>query len=136
MKNNPKPLPLNSLYPQLAKDQEVKDDLERTFGNDTPLILKKMIAGTTTKDEDDTIYDSLTDLVNDSGQEKTFYARGSDGYFPITVRGIDCCWLIQASEFDDIGYFTSAESARAYAEIEYESYGPFVEDPDDEDYDD
>ena len=136
MKNNPKPLPLNSLYPRLAKNQVIKDELKRTFGEDTPLILKKMIAGTTTKDEDDTIYDNLTELINNDGQENTFYANGSDGCFPITVRGISCCWFIQANEFDDIGYFTSAKSARAYAKIEYQSYGPFVKYPDDEDYDD
>jgi hypothetical protein len=130
------PQSLESLYPQLAKDREVEDCLKQTFGDDTPKIREKMIAGTLTKEEDITIDGVLTDLIHNGSNEDTFYGSGSDGYFPITVRGIDSFYVIQASEFDDIGYFSNAKDARAFAETEYESYGPFVEDPDAEDEED
>ena len=127
------PQPLESLYTELAKDREVEDHLRQTFREDTPKILEKMIAGTLTKEEDITIDGVLTDLIHNGSNEDTFYGSGSDGYIPITVRGIDSFYVIQASEFDDIGYFSNAKDARAFAESEYESYGPFVEDPDAED---
>lgn len=131
-----KPQSLESLYPQLAKDREVKDCLKGKFGDDTPKILEKMIAGTLTEDENITIDGVLTDLIHNGSNEDTFYGSGSDGYFPITVGGIKSFFFIQASEFDDIGYFTRAKDARVYAETEYESYGPFVDDPDAEDEED
>ena len=130
------PQPLESLYTELAKDREVEDHLRQTFREDTPKILEKMIAGTLTKEEDITIDGVLTDLIHNGSNEDTFYGSGSDGYIPITVRGIDSFYVIQASEFDDIGYFSNAKDARAFAETEYESYGPFVEDPDAEDEED
>ncbi|MEI6339847.1 MAG: hypothetical protein WCQ57_14900 [Verrucomicrobiota bacterium] len=131
-----KPQSLESLYPQLAKTPEAIKKLKQTFGEDTPRILEEMIAGTLSKDEDATIDGLLTDLIQNGWHEDTFYGRGSDGYFPIAVRGIDSFYFIQASEFDDIGYFSSDKDARAFAETEYESYGPFVEDPDAEEEDD
>ncbi|KAB2639796.1 MAG: hypothetical protein DVB25_04935 [Verrucomicrobia bacterium] len=128
-----KPQSLESLYPQLAKNLEAIEDLKQTFGEDTPRILEKMIAGTLSEDEDATIDGVLTDLIHNGWHEDEYYGRGSDGHFSITVRGIDSYYFIQASEFDDIGYFTSVKDALAYAETEYKSYGPLVADTDAED---
>jgi hypothetical protein len=135
MKTHPKPLPLESFYPQLAEHGEVKEEIKKLFGKDTDRILGAMIAGTLTEEENTEIDAPLRDLVNNGWEEETFYGQGSDGYFPISVRGIESVYYIQASEFDDIGYFASAQDARAYAEIEYESYSPFVDDPDEENQD-
>jgi hypothetical protein len=132
MSNNPKPLPLESFYPVLAKNKEAKAELKSFFGKDTKRILEGMIAGTLTTDDDATIDGVLTDLLHNGYDEETFYGQGDCGYFPISIRGVKSVYFIEASEFDDIGYFSSAKEARAFAETEYESYRPFVDDPDDE----
>jgi hypothetical protein len=135
MSNNPQPQLLESFYPQLAKNKEAKANVKSTFGKDTKRILESMIAGTLTTEEDLTIDGVLTDLVHNGYDEETFYGQGDCGYFPISIRGVKSVYFIQASEFDDIGYFSSVKEARAFAETEYESYRPFVEDPDDEEED-
>jgi hypothetical protein len=130
------PQSLGSLYPQLAKNPEAIESLKQPFGEDTPRILEKMIAGTLTEDEDATIDGVMTDLIHNGWHEDEYCGRGSDGHFSITVRGIDSYYFIQASEFDDIGYFTRVSDALAYAETEYEAYGPLVADSDAEDEED
>ncbi len=133
MSNNPQPLPLASFYPRFAKDKDVKADLKRAFGHETPGVLARMIAATLTPEEDASVDGIVTDAVLNGYDEATFYGQGSFGYFPITIKGTASVYLVKANEFDDIGYFPSVADARAFAEVEYESYGPFVEDADEAD---
>ena len=128
------PEPLESFYPQLARDSDVKAALKTEFGNRAGDILKKMKAGQSLEADAAAVSDLIDSLVqNDSLEVETFYGRGSDGFFPITLCALGAITFIRASEFDDIGYFGSTAAARSHAEDEYEAYGPFVEDPDAED---
>jgi hypothetical protein len=132
MKSHPQPL--ETFYPQLARDSDVKEALKTEFGVRTADILRKMKAGQLLEADAAAVSDLIDSLVqNDSLEVETFYGRGSDGFFPITVCNFGPVSFIRASEFDDIGYFGSISAARSHAEVEYEAYGPFVDDPDAED---
>jgi hypothetical protein len=128
------PESLESFYPLLAKDIEVQEKLTSQFAGRAPSILQQMEAGSGLGGAADTVSDLLEELVKDEcGEVATFYGRGSDGFFPITICTLGPVSFIRASEFDDIGYFGSTNDARSHAEDEYEPYGPFVDDPDAED---
>jgi len=130
------PEPLKSFYPLLAKDSEVQEKLTRQFAGRAPGILQQMEAGSGLGDDADTVSDLLEALVTDECCEvSTFYGRGPDDFFPISICSLGPVSFIRASEFDDIGYFGSTAAARSHAEDEYEAYGPFVDDPDAEDED-
>lgn len=129
------PHSIETFYPQLADEIEVEMVLEEKFGKRAAGISKKMKTGKRLDDEAE-VSDLITDLVqNDGTEDDTFYGRGSDGFFPITICSFGPVSFIRASEFDDIGYFGSTREARAHAEKEYEAYGPFVDDPDADDED-
>ena len=130
------PEPLESFYPLLARDSEVQEKLTRQFAGRAPGILQQMEAGGGLGDDADTVSDLLEDLVkNECCELSTFYGRGPDDFFPISICSLGPVSFIRASEFDDIGYFGSTAAARSHAEDEYEAYGPFVDDPDLEDED-
>lgn len=134
MKSSPQPL--ETFYPKLARDSDVKAALKTEFGVRTADILRKMKTGQPLEADAAAVSDLIDSLVqNDSLEVETFYGRGSDGFFPITLCALGAITFIRASEFDDIGYFGSTASARSHAEDEYEAYGPFVEDPDADDED-
>jgi hypothetical protein len=128
------PEPLKSFYPQLAQDSEVQRQLARHFTERAPVILQQMETGSALGDDAADVSDLIEVLVKDGCWEvETFYGRGPDGFFPITICTDSSLSFIRASEFDDIGYFSRTSDARSYAEVEYEAYGPFVDDPDAED---
>ncbi len=134
MKSHPQPL--ETFYPQLARDRHVKEALKTEFGVRAADIMRKMKAGQSLEVDAAAVSDLFDSLVqNDSLEIETFYGHGSDGFFPITVCNFGPVSFIRASEFDDIGYFGSTATARSHAEEEYEAYGPFVDDPDAEDED-
>ena len=128
------PVPLESFYPQLAQDSAVQATLKSRFAGRASSILQHMEDGNDLGDDSDTVSNLIEALVKDECREvDTFYGSGSDGYFPITICSLGPVSFIRASEFDDISYFSRTSDARAYAEDEYEPYGPFVDDPDAED---
>lgn len=133
MKSSPQSI--ETFYPQLARTIEIKAAIKNEFGKGAAEILKQMKGGLAF-DQELEVSDLITDLVqNDCSEDDTFYGRGSDGFFPITICSLGPVSFIRASEFDDIGYFGSTREARAHAEEEYEAYGPFVDDPDADDED-
>jgi hypothetical protein len=134
MKSSPQPL--ETFYPQFTRDSDVKAALKTEYGVRTADILRKMKAGQPLEADAAAVSDLIDRLVQDDSLEvETFYGRGSDGFFPITICSLGPVSFIRASEFDDIGYFASTAAARSHAEDEYEPYGPFVDDPDAEDED-
>jgi hypothetical protein len=66
----------------------------------------------------------LEDLVkNDSVTVDTIEAAGGyEHYFNIEIQSFGPVYWIQASEFDDIGYFGSEKEAEAFAREEYATY--------------
>lgn len=131
-----RPQPLETFYPQLACNSDFQAALKTEFGVRAADIQRKMKAGQPLEVDAAAVGDLIDRLVqNDSLEVETFYGRGSEGFFPITLCALGAITFIRASEFDDIGYFGSTKDARSHAEDEYEAYGPFVDDPDAEDED-
>lgn len=134
MKSSPQPL--ETFYPQLACDSHVEAALKIELGVRTADILTKMKAGQPLEADASVVSDLMNNLLqNDSIEVETFYGSGSEGCFPISLWALGGVTFIRAIEFDDIGYFGSTPAARSHAEDEYEAYGPFVDDPDQEDED-
>jgi hypothetical protein len=134
MKNSPQPL--ETFYPQLACDSNVQAALKTALGVHTDDILTKMKTGQPLEADEFVVSDLMDNLLqNDSIEVETFYGSGSEGCFPISLWALGAITFIRAIEFDDIGYFGSTAAARSHAENEYEAYGPFVDDPDEEDED-
>jgi len=134
MKNCPQPL--ETFYPQLACDSNVQAALKTALGVHADDILTKMQAGQPLEPDASVVSDLIENLIqNDSIEVETFYGSGSEGCFPISLWALGAITFIRAIEFDDIGYFGSTAAARSHAENEYEAYGPFVDDPDEEDED-
>jgi len=130
------PQPLETFYPQLACDSNVQAALKTALGVHADDILTKMKAGQPLEADASVVGDLMDNLLkNDSIEVETFYGSGSDGCFPISLWALGAITFIRAIEFDDIGYFGSTAAARSHAENEYEAYGPFVDDPDEEDED-
>ena len=74
---------------------------------------------------DDEIFDYIDDAIqNESVEEISLEAMGAyEETFDIHILGFGkIVYWIQAMEFDDIKYFSSAESAANYAHNEYHSY--------------
>jgi hypothetical protein len=130
------PQPLETFYPQLACDSNVQAALKTALGVHADDILTKMKAGQPLEADASVVGDLMDNLLkNDSIEVETFYGSGSEGCFPISLWALGAITFIRAIEFDDIGYFGSTAAARSHAENEYEAYGPFVDDPDEEDED-
>ena len=130
------PQPLETFYPQLACDSTVQAALKTALGVHADDILTKMKAGQPLEADEFVVSDLMDNLLqNDSIEVETFYGSGSEGCFPISLWALGAITFIRAIEFDDIGYFGSTAAARSHAENEYEAYGPFVDDPDEEDED-
>ena len=130
------PQPLETFYPQLACDSNVQAALKTSLGVHADDILTKMKTGQPLEADEFVVSDLMDNLLqNDSIEVETFYGSGSEGCFPISLWALGAITFIRAIEFDDIGYFGSTAAARSHAENEYEAYGPFVDDPDEEDED-
>jgi hypothetical protein len=80
----------------------------------------------------------LEDLVkNDSVTVDTIEAAGGyEHYFNIEIQSFGPVYWIQASEFDDIGYFGSEKEAVEHAREEYATYIETLEELQTETYED
>jgi hypothetical protein len=117
------PLELHHFSHALQKDPTVIEALAETA---TPSFEEFLASG------------ELENLVkNDSVTVDTIEAAGGyEHYFNIEIQSFGPVYWIQASEFDDIGYFGSEKEAVEHAREEYGTYIETLEELQSETYED
>jgi hypothetical protein len=104
--------PLDTFYPQFARDCDVAAALQFEIGVRAADILTPMQAGQSLESDAEAVSDLIENLIqNDSLEVETFYGQGSDGFLPITICNYGPVSFIRVSAFDDIGYFGSRVAA-------------------------
>jgi hypothetical protein len=99
----------------------VQTALHEEFHERAQEILDKLKAGLPISDDDLSAHDIISDLVrNESTGEETLYGLGDFGEFPIHIMRFGSVFWINDSDWGPIGYFETLESARDYAEFNYE----------------
>ncbi len=108
--------------PELLQDVRIKDALLEAFPQNHEDAMAKFL-----KEEykgiGGDVHDLITELIhNESTVVDSFEGQGCAGEFPITIYQFGPLFWVNALEFDDVGYFDTADEAMAYACEEWSSY--------------
>jgi hypothetical protein len=103
-----------------------------------PTVIEALAETATPSFEEFLASSQLEDLVkNHSIEVDTIEAAGGcEHYFNIEIKAFGPVYWIQASEFDDIGYFGSEKEAVEHAREEYATYIETLEELQTETYED
>jgi len=108
-------LDFDEIYKYLVDDDLVIKEIRKQFKNNTVNIVNS-IKNTNYSEIDNVYYDFLMDIMDNSARIYTkFTAKGDNGNYPIYVKGLGGIYFVDASEFDNVGYFTSLNDAEDYA---------------------
>jgi hypothetical protein len=114
------PKPLQEFKAVLLKSKAIKKLITQHYGLEAKERLKQFKAGE---------MDDLLDLIEDykfemsgSPVETIDGAAPDDDVFQIELWAVGPVYCIRANEFDNIGYFSSLEEARSYAECEFDGF--------------
>ena len=114
------PQPLQSFTNILLKSKAIKKLVTEHYGAEARQRMKQFRAGE---------INDLLDLIEDykfemsgSPKESIDGAAPDDDIFQIEIWAVGPIYCIRANEFDNIGYFSSLEEARIYAEFEFEGF--------------
>lgn len=114
------PQPLQSFTNILLKSKAIKKLVTEHYGAEARQRMKQFRAG-----EIDDLVELIEDnkiQLADSPVETIHGAAPDNDVFHIKLCAVGPVFYIRANEFDDIGYFSSLEEARIYAEFEFEGF--------------
>jgi len=109
----PKQRPLTDFYAQLTSSTRIRKALKECFGDEFGPIVTAMRAETELAQEHVDAHDIIYELIKEKAKVvRRFVVEGSEaGEYPINIMQFACVYFIQASQFDDIEFFASADEA-------------------------
>ncbi|NCC04607.1 MAG: hypothetical protein EOM37_11340 [Proteobacteria bacterium] len=112
-------LDFDDIYPYLVDDDLVIKEIRKQFKNNIVDVVYS-IKNTNYLEIDNAYYDFLMDIMDNSARIYTeFTANGDDGNYPIYVRGLGGIYFVDATEFDNVGYFISLNDAEDYVRADF-----------------
>jgi hypothetical protein len=117
-----KPNDMEEYVPLLLQDIRVQNELKSAFPEKYEAaiseLLKKKYEGIGGE-----AHDTISELIlNESTDVEDLEGQGYAGEFPIIIYQFGPLFWIYAQEFDNVGYFDTAEDALSHAEEEWSSY--------------
>ena len=112
--------PLSTFKDQLLQSGDIQKLIAEEYGPEAEAAIGRFRSG-----DDGDLWDLIEDNkqeISGSPMEVIDAAAPDDDIFGIEIWSTGPVFWIQANEFDDIGYFSFLDEARAYAEDFFEGF--------------